>query len=100
MVASRQWRVPSDKERKLLGVGGIETKMRWCTRVQGRFTELSHAEPRCWYAPQVRRQTAHPSRPARWNSSPEVDGSWRVAGHTLDLGLHFQLEKFSISTEC
>jgi len=69
-------RVPSDKERNSLGVG-IETKMRWCTRVQGRFTELSHAEPRCWYARQVRRQTAHPSRPARWNSSPEIDGSWR-----------------------
>jgi hypothetical protein len=25
---------------------------------------------------------------------------WIVAGHTLDLGLHFQLEKFSFSTEC
>jgi len=25
---------------------------------------------------------------------------WIVAGHTLDLGLHFQLEKFLISTEC
>jgi hypothetical protein len=25
---------------------------------------------------------------------------WIVAGHTLDLGLHVQLEKSSISTEC
>lgn len=73
MVASRQWRVPSDKERNLLGVG-IETKMRWCTRVQGRFTELSHAEPRCWYARQVRRQTAHhPARHAGTHCPKSMD---------------------------
>jgi len=97
MVTSRQWRVPSDKKKNLLARCGHRNKNAMVYPSSGSFYRAFA----CGATLLVCAASAADGKPIPPGTlEPNARNRWIVAGRTLDLGLHFQLEKFLISTEC
>ena len=77
MVTSRQWRVPSDKERNLLARCGHRNKNAMVYPSSGSFYRAFACGATLLVCAASAQADGTPSRPARWNSTPEIDGSWR-----------------------